>query len=98
MTWSLTDGSGAVRGPATISTPLKSVVLTGTVSGTLNGSTLTWTIDVPAGGVTGQPSCTVTVSGTATLNGARTGLTGSYSGAGSCTPAFSGGTLTLTRQ
>lgn len=97
MTWSLTDAAGAVRGPATIATPLKSVVLTGTLSGSLNGSTLTWTIDVPAGGVAGQPSCTVTVAGTATVNGARTGFTGSYSGTGSCTPAFTGGTFSLTK-
>lgn len=98
MTWSLTDAGGTVRGPATVSTPLKSVVLTGTLSGTLSGSTLTWTIDVPAGGVAGQPSCTVTVTGTATVNGARTGMTGSYAGSGSCTPAFSNGTLTLSKQ
>lgn len=98
MTWVLTDSSGALTGSATIATPLRSVVLTGRISGGLTGSSVTFTIDVPAGGVAGQPGCTVTVSGTATVNAARTGVSGSYSGSGSCTPGFSDGTLSLTRQ
>lgn len=98
MTWVLTDASGALTGSATIATPLGSVVLTGRISGTLSGSSLTFTIDVPAGGVADQPSCTVTVSGTATVNAVRTAVSGSYSGSGSCTPAFSNGALTLTRR
>lgn len=98
MTWALTEASGTIGGTATVSTPLRSVVLAGTLSGTLNGSNLTWRLDVPAGGVAGQPSCTVSVSGTASLNSARSGMTGSYSGSGSCTEPFTNGTLTLTRQ
>lgn len=98
MTWVLTDTSGVLTGSATIATPLGSVVLTGRVSGTLTGSNVAFTIDVPAGGVAGQPACTVTVTGSATVNAARTAVSGSYSGSGNCTPVFTNGMLSLTRR
>jgi hypothetical protein len=73
-------------------------VLTGTISGTLSGSAFAWKVDVPAGGVSGQPTCTVTVNGTSTVAANGATLDGSYTGAGSCTSAFTNGTVSLAKQ
>lgn len=96
MMWVLTKTQTGASGPATTRTPLGSAVMTGTISLEQTGTSATWRIEVPAGGVTGMPTCTVTVTGTATL--APTTITGTYSGTGSCTDAFSGGTVSLSKQ
>ena len=98
MAWTLTQNSTNVSGSVEIATPLRTVVMTGTIAGTLSGSALAWRLDIPAGGVSGQPTCAVTVTGTSTI--AVNGLTmdGSYSGTGSCTPAFTNGAVSLTKQ
>lgn len=96
MTWVLTKTATGASGPATTRTPLGSAVMTGTISLEQTGTSATWRIDVPAGGVTGAPGCTVQVTGSATLT--ATAITGTYSGTGSCTDAFSGGTVSLSKQ
>lgn len=96
MTWVLTKTPSGASGPATTRTPLGSAVMTGTVSLEQTGTSATWRIEVPAGGVAGAPGCTVQVTGSATLT--ATAITGTYSGTGSCTDAFSGGTVSLSKQ
>jgi hypothetical protein len=96
MTWTLTKSSSGASGQAVTRTPLGSVVLTGTVAITQSGTSANWTIDVPAGGVLGEPACTVKVTGTATVSPAA--IAGTYSGTGSCTAPFSDGTITLSKQ
>jgi hypothetical protein len=80
----------------TASTPLRSVAFNGTLSGTLSGTTLAFTVAVPAGGVSDSPGCTVSLTGTAAVSGAT--ITGTYTGANSCTGAFTDGQLTLTKS
>lgn len=70
---------------------------TGTVSGTVSGNGLTFSMSVPAGGADGTfTTCSATVSGSGTVSGAS--LSGSYTGSNSCTGSFSSGTVTLSRQ
>ena len=96
MTWKLTQTGVTVSGTMQAATPSGAVAFTGSFSGTLSGATLPFTINVPAGGVTGQPTCTVIMTGTVTSITAST-LSGTYSGS-SCGGPFSNGQFKLTKQ
>lgn len=95
-TWVLTKTATGAAGTATTRSPLGTVVLTGTVSLEQTGTSATWRLDIPAGGVSELPACTVTVTGTATI--AATTITGTYNGTGSCSAPFTDGTVSLTKQ
>jgi uncharacterized protein (TIGR03437 family) len=96
MTWKLTQTGVTVNGTMQAATPSGAIAFSGSFSGTLNGSTLPFTINVAAGGVTGLPSCTVTMNGTVTSITPST-LSGTYSGS-SCGGPFSNGQFKLTKQ
>jgi hypothetical protein len=68
----------------------------GTVSGTLNGATLTLRMNFPAGGDVPTPVCVTDLTGTASLTGNQ--LAGIYSGTDSCEGLFANGQLSLTKQ
>jgi hypothetical protein len=72
----------------------KSGTVTGTVSGTQLGMTMTF-----AAGVDGDPTpiCSATMTGTAALD-ASAGLGGAYTGSDTCEGAFLNGNLTMTRR
>jgi hypothetical protein len=101
MTWTLSHtNTTTVNGPVLLSLSSGTVVMNGFLTGTLSGSTLTYTITVGAGGIPAQPACAGQVGGTmlATI-GAVSTLTGTSAVTGSnCTPPFPGGTPSLTRQ
>lgn len=65
LTWVATQTNTTVSGPATLVKPSANVPATGTMTGTLTGSQLTLTYQVPAGSVPVYLSCTVSGSGTA---------------------------------
>jgi hypothetical protein len=100
MTWTLTQSGTTVNGPVTVGLSTGTVLLNGFLTGTLNGSTLTYSIAVGPGGVPAQPACvgqfggtmTVTIGATSTLAG-NVALTSS-----TCTAPLPGGNVTLTRQ
>jgi hypothetical protein len=71
---------------------------TGTLSGTVSGTTLTWTVFFPADAANDPtPSCTATLSGTISdITG--NSPSGSYSGQDTCEGLYSNGTLTLAHQ
>lgn len=101
MTWTLTQTDVTVNGPVTLSLPTGTVLLNGFLTGTINGSTLTYTISVGPGGIPTQPSCAgqlggtmaVTIGTTSTLVGAPA-ITSS-----TCAPPFTPGQqVTLTKQ
>jgi hypothetical protein len=99
MTWTLTQSGSTVTGPVLIVLPSGVVLLNGTLSGTVSGSTLTYTIDVRAGGIPSEPGCTGQLGGTATLGAIPTTLTGSYAISSSpCRTPVSNGSVTLTKQ
>jgi len=68
----------------------------GTVSGTVDGATLTLRMNFPIGADVPTSVCGTDLSGTAALAGNQ--LTGTYSGTDSCEGVFANGQLTLTRQ
>jgi len=71
---------------------------TGTLSGTIAGTTLTLTISFPAG-VAGDPTPICTATLTATVSEmTESSLKGLYSGADTCEGPLLDGTLTLARQ
>jgi hypothetical protein len=100
MSWTLTQNGSSVGGPVLVSLPTGIVLLNGSLSGTLSGSTLAYSIAVLPGGIPSQPACTGRLDGTVTATiGTVQTLDGSYSaGASTCPTPFSGGTFTLTRR
>jgi len=99
MTWTLTQSSGSVSGPVLVALPDGIVLLNGSLTGTIAGSTLTYTIAVAAGGIPAQPQCTGQLGGTMTATiGLPSALAGTYAVRSStCATGFAGGNLTLTR-
>lgn len=106
VTWALTQTGAAVSG--TVKTQAVDPNdgscnschrnKTGTISGTMAGTTLTMTMFFAAGGAGDPtPACTATLTGTATTIAANQ-LTGSYAGADSCEGPFVDGTLAMARQ
>lgn len=100
LTWVLTQSGSTITGSLTLVAVGSTSTVTGhgTVSGTLSGSTLTFTMSIPAGGFPfPYSSCVATGSGTAT-NVTSTNIAGTYSGNNSCTGSVSGGTFNLARR
>jgi hypothetical protein len=101
MTWTLTQSAGGtVTGPVLVGLSTGEVLLNGVLTGTLNGSTLAYTIAVNEGGVPTRPTCTGQLSGSMNVTiGPTSTLVGPMGVSSStCTPPFSGETITLTRQ
>jgi hypothetical protein len=100
MVWTLTQTGTSVSGPILARLPNGIVLLNGFLTGTLAGSTLTYTISVGPQGIPTQPACVGQLGGTMT---AQTGVTSSLNGtytvtSSTCTPPFaSSGNLALTR-
>ena len=102
MTWTLTEASGsnAVAGPVFLALSSGTVLLNGTLSGTLSGTTLTFVINVAAGGIASQPSCTgqlgttavAAIAATSTLSGTLTVLMSS------CLTPVQNGPFVLTKN
>jgi hypothetical protein len=99
MTWTLTQTGSSVSGPVLVGLPNGVVLLNGSLSGTLNGSTLPYSINVAPGGIPTQPACTGRFDGTVNATqGAPSTLNGSYTVAAStCSTGLAGGNFTLTR-
>lgn len=97
MTWTLTQANNAVSGPVLVSLMTGTVLLNGTLAGTLTGSTLDYTITVQPGGIPTEPACSGQLGGTATVDGAT--LSGSFSLLTSvCVPPVSTLSFVLTRS
>jgi hypothetical protein len=97
MTWRLTQSGSNVTGPVTLAMTTGTVLLNGSLTGTLTGSSLDYTVAVGAGGIPTQPSCAGQLKGTmtatpTTLNG-PVGLTST-----NCTVRITSNTVTLTKQ
>jgi hypothetical protein len=100
MVWTLTQSGTAVTGPVLVRLPDGIVLLNGFLTGTLTGSTLTYTISVGPGGIPTQPACVGQLGGTMiAASGATSTLTGGYTlTSATCTPPFgASGNIALTR-
>src|SRR5262249_56742784 len=65
MTWTLTQTGTTVTGPALVALPNGVVLFNGAVSGTVSGTTFTYTIAVTPGGIPSMPACSGQLAGTA---------------------------------
>jgi hypothetical protein len=76
------------------------VLLNGTLTGTLNGMSLPYSINIAAGGVPTRPSCTGQLTGTMALTVATPStLQGPMAiTSNTCTPPLAGATLSLVKQ
>lgn len=97
MTWTLAQTGTSVNGPVIIALPTGVVLMNGTVTGTLSGTSLGFTVTVPAGGIVSQPGCSGQIAG-ANMVVSSTTMTGAYSIVNStCTTGLTNGTFVLTR-
>jgi hypothetical protein len=101
MTWVITQNGAAISGTLAIVATDVNVAGAGTISGSVDGTSITFTLTIPAGGF-GAPyaSCTSTSSGTATVAGSAISgsYTGNVSGATNCSGAITAGQLNLNKQ
>jgi hypothetical protein len=100
MTWTLVQTGTSVTGPVLISLPTGTVLLNGTLTGMLDGTSLPYTITVAPNGVPNQPTCTGQLGGTMTVTtGSVPTMTGPIAIMSSnCTILFTTRNFTLTKQ
>lgn len=98
LTWVIIQSGNNVSGPLTFSNSPPTITGRGTANGTLNSTTLTFNLAVPAGGLPDPyGTCSIALSGTAN-NVTNTTITGTYSGNNSCSGAITNGSFTLTKH
>jgi hypothetical protein len=97
MSWTASQSGSAVSGSVTARTSVGIVAFTGNLTGALTGSSLTFSITIPADGISGFPGCSATIDGTAT-GVSNTAIAGTYTGTNSCGGSFSAGHFNLTKQ
>lgn len=94
MTWQITQTGNSFTGTMQFSGyPGHDAV---SVSGTINGSTATFTMTMPSGAMM-TANCTATASGTFDINEFMTQMQGTYAGSNTCTGPFDHGHLSLSR-
>lgn len=93
----LTQTGQAVSGPVRGLDVLSRATFNGTLSGTLAGATLAFTIRIPKGGVVAFPNCGITIQASSQIV-AGTLMTGSYTGTNSCTGPISNGQFILEKE
>lgn len=100
MTWTLSQTNAAVTGPALLSLTSGIVLMNGFLTGTMSGTTLTYTISVGPGGIPLQPTCTGQLGGTMAVSfGTVSTMTGTPTVTSSTCPVpIPVGAITLTRQ
>jgi hypothetical protein len=105
MTWSLTQTANAITGTADLSAVNAAdgscaschKAKTGTIAGTVAGSTIAMRLVFPAGGDgVPTPECTITFDATASM-ASHDRIEATYTGADTCEGPITGGTFTMTR-
>lgn len=97
MTWQMTQTGSSCSGTLTMTDAGANINGRGSVSGSISGPSIRFALSVPAGGFDSPyTSCSADVSGDAQVSGSS--ITGTYSGANSCTGAVASGHVTLTRS
>lgn len=109
MSWAVTQTGTAMSGTMSVSDTTRSMMGNGTMTGTMNGNTLTFHMSVPAGGFGGQmTSCSMGIDGQGTMSDDGHTMTGTYTGSmsgmmsggmmgQSCGGAMNNGQFTMTR-
>lgn len=97
MSWTVTQSGSSFSGTVSLTDVSSGVSGAGPLSGTMSGTTLSFTMSIPAGGF-GEPyaSCSANASGQGTVTGSS--ISATYTGSSSCSGAIAGGIITLSRQ
>ena len=99
MTWTLAQSGNNVSGPVLVRLASGIVLLNGTLSGTLNGSVLTYNVVIAPNGIPAQPTCSGQVGGTTMVSNDVRSLAGSFTVVSSTCPSpLTNGPITLTKQ
>ena len=97
MAWQVTQTAASFSGTVTMTDTATGLTGRGSVSGTVSGSAVRFSITIPAGGFDSPfASCTASVTGDAQASSSS--ITGTYSGSSSCNGAIGSGKLTLNKQ
>jgi hypothetical protein len=97
MTWHLVQSGTAISGTFTMIDATTNIAGRGSVSGSISGGSIHFSLAVPQGGFD-EPygSCGADVTGDATASASS--ITGTYTGTNSCTGAVASGQFTLARS
>jgi hypothetical protein len=92
MAWTIAQSGSGFSGTVSLTDVSSGVKGTGSLSGSVSGTTLAFTMSIPAGGF-GEPyaSCSANASGQGTISGAS--ISAAYSGSSSCSAAIAGGII-----
>ncbi len=99
MTWQLTQNGSTVTGPMSFSDSGMQGRTPGSFQGTMSGDDMTFTMDMATGSMMSS-GCWSKATGTAHVNRMTMPMTmtGTYNGTNSCSGAFTGGQMTMTRR
>lgn len=96
-TWQLTQSGASISGSVALLDPATGFQVRGSVSGTLGGSALQFSLTVPVGGFDAPYSnCSADIVGDAQATSSS--IVGEFSGTNSCTGPISSGRVTLSRR
>lgn len=96
MVWQITQSGTSFSGTVTITDTSTGLTARGTISGTVSGSSIQFSIAIPAGGFETMPTCTASATGSGSIAGST--ITGTYSGSSTCSGSISSGQITLNKQ
>ena len=97
MAWQLAQTDASFSGTVKATDTSTGAVGTGSVSGTVTGSTVQFSITIPAGGFPSPyASCTSNVAGSGQATSST--ITGTYNGTSSCAGTIGSGQFTLNKQ
>ena len=97
LTWQLTQSGQQVSGTLSFQDDRTAATGNGSVSGSLSGPTLTFSMEIRSGGVSAPfGGCTIAATGTAQAT--TTTINGTFTGRNSCTSTFTNGTIALTKS
>ena len=96
MSWQITQSGGSFSGTLTMLDEDNGINGRGSVSGSVSGASIQFSISIPVGGFDGSfAPCAADASGSGAASSST--ITGSYAGGNSCTGAVTSGQLTLTK-
>ncbi len=107
MTLGITQTGTTVAGNMTVTDAMRSMMGSGSMQGTINGTKLTFHMTVPSGGFQGTMSpCSMNIDGVADMSADGLTMTGTYTGAmsgmmsmmQSCGGTLGNGQFTMTHQ
>jgi hypothetical protein len=97
MSWQLSQTGASFSGPMTMVDTATGVTGRGSVSGTASGSSIRFSISIPAGGFDSPfDSCSANVSGEGQATSSA--ITGTYAGSSSCSGSLTSGQFTVNKE